>query len=133
MKPLYAVQAEVPVTIQVNTQQSGSDVGNGSRGSNVVVPIDVDIGVELVVAGKPVGQGKASMMFDKCKESVAHLWTQCGGISYDGKDGTPQKFTSACEEGICVQKSEWFAMCIPEDQKQLFKKQGWSSKVLRCR
>lgn len=121
------MQAEIPVSIQVNSQQGGG------AGSMVTVPVDVDIDVELLVAGKPIGKGQASMLFEECVDPPGHIWDQCGGLEYDSKSKSRTTFTSGCEEGICVEKNKWFAMCMPEERRELFKKRGWSGKVLECR
>jgi hypothetical protein len=99
----------------------------------VTVPVDVDIDVELLVAGKPIGKGQASMLFEECVDPPGHIWDQCGGLEYDSKSKSRTTFTSGCEEGICVEKNKWFAMCMPEERRELFKKRGWSGKVLECR
>jgi hypothetical protein len=124
------IQVEVPISVNVNVD-SGEQCG--LQGANISVPVDVDVDVAIEISGKPIGTGKGGVTFDKCQTSVAHLWRQCGGIAYDGMGSSPQKFVSSCQEGICVQKNEWFAMCMPEDRRQVFKHQGWSGKFLKCR
>jgi hypothetical protein len=124
------MQIDLPISVNVNV---GSAETCGIKATNASTAIDVDVDVAIEISGKPVGKGKGGVTFDRCRTTVSQLWHQCGSIAYDGKDGMPQKYVSRCQEGVCVQKNEWFAMCMPEDRRNVFKHQGWSGKFLRCR
>jgi hypothetical protein len=125
------MQVDVPVTVNVMV-----DAGEACNmtGTTINVPVQVDVSVEIVIEGRPIGKGSDKLVFGKCDRnaSKAWLWQQCGGVTY--MQGAATNVLKACEDGMCIRKNPWFAQCIPRSSRKLFKlSQGWSGEVVRCR
>ena len=125
------MQVQVPIVVDVTV-----DAGDGCSLDDAIltIPIDVKIGADLVVEGLPVGHGTESAVFRKCEDEDAQLWKQCAGINFpSGHASAPRFFQRHCVEGICVEKNQFFAQCLPREHRKVFKwQQGWSGKWLEC-
>lgn len=125
------LQVEVPVTVNVRVD---SGEACNMTGTTINIPVMVDISVEIVVEGKPIGKGSDELVFGKCDRLLgkASLWQQCGGVKYTNGEAKP--ILKPCDDGMCIRKNRWFAQCIPKSSRKVFKlSQGWSGQVVKCR
>lgn len=114
---------QVPVNVSLSVVTTGCDDVVA-----ITTPVDISIGVQIVINGNEIGSGNA-MMAPRCEETGVALFERCGGMA-DGRS-----FVSACASStaLCLSKNAFFAMCIPPQQLQRFVDRGWEAMQLQCR
>lgn len=116
------MQIEVPVNVELQVVTQGcEDV------VSITNPVQISIGVEVVVDGNVIGGG-AALMMPRCAEVGVALFESCGGMIGGSR------FVNQCAgSAICLNKNEFFAMCIPPRLLQRFLGQGFEGTQLQCR
>lgn len=116
------VQVQVPVNVSINVVTEGCD-----EAVAITTPVEITIGVQIVVDGDMIGNGNA-MMAPVCEEVGVPLYERCGGMTGG------RRFVNACASStaICLSKNAFFAMCIPPSQMQRFVDQDWEAMQLQC-
>eukprot|EP00892_Ulva_mutabilis_P004090 jgi/Ulvmu1/2052/UM120_0048.1 len=113
---------QVPVNVTINVITEGCD-----EAVQITTPVDITIGVAIVVEGAEIGGGTA-VMLPACEEVGVAFFDRCGGMIGGSR------FVSACADpsAICLQKNPFFAMCIPPMLLPRFLDQGFEGTQLQC-
>jgi hypothetical protein len=125
------MQVAVPVNVQV-VVDPGSECDIDI--ATVNAPVSVNVQVQLLVNGKPLGSGESDLNYAKCSGTPQKKWKRCAGERIKA-DGSIVKFRSGCEEGLqCVKRDDVQATCMPALSRNLYiKNQGWNGEILKCR
>lgn len=116
------MQVEVPVNVELQVITQGCD-----DVVSITTPIEISIGVSIVVDGEDIGGGNA-IMLPRCTDTGVALFDSCGGMMGG------RRFVNQCaDSAICLSKNEFFAMCIPPRLLQRFLGQGFEGTQLQCR
>jgi hypothetical protein len=123
---LASMQVEVPVQVKVIVQNENCDMDFDNLTINA--PVEVEVGVDLVVNGHKVGHGQKEM--GMACDGIAQEWKACRHTN----KRTGYKLVKSCEgDNLCVMKNKHYAQCVPKGAiSRLVNKKGWDGTVLEC-